>query len=203
MSTTASSWHYSPSHSGIADFSPLLKKYSYQLSFTGNEFNNKISIQILFDDFVIVPTAGTSGVDENTNTKSPAKIKGRDVWQQLGISDSQLLEYNEQFRLWLSSTVLQPLVAEIQRINESLTAHGLADARIGNFLLYFFPPYKSKEKNIFFLHFNRRIKFGEITQNLPTCPCSCQYSFSCRGITLFRDDFSSRLPCPLSQWYRT
>ncbi|XP_057368881.1 transmembrane protein 209-like isoform X2 [Daphnia carinata] len=112
MSTTASSWHYSPSASGIADFSPLLKKYSYQLSFT-------------------VPTTGTSGVDENASTKSPAKIKGRDVWQQLGISDSQLLEYNEQFRLWLSSTVLQPLVAEIQRINESLTAHGLADARIG------------------------------------------------------------------------
>ena len=78
-----------------------------------------------------VPTTGASGVDENASTKSPAKIKGRDVWGQLGISDSQLLEYNEQFRLWLSSTVLQPLVAEIQRINESLTAHGLADARIG------------------------------------------------------------------------
>lgn len=81
---------------------------------------------------VTVPTTGTSGVDENTSTKSPAKIKGRDVWQQLGICDTQLLEYNEQFRLWLSSTILQPLVAEIQRINESLTAHGLADARIGN-----------------------------------------------------------------------
>ncbi|KZS17438.1 transmembrane protein 209 isoform X2 [Daphnia magna] len=112
MSTTASSWHYSPSASGIADFSPLLKKYSYQLSFT-------------------VPTTGASGVDENTSTKSPAKIKGRDVWQQLGISDSQLLEFNEKFRLWLSSTVLQSLVSEINRINESLTAHGLADARIG------------------------------------------------------------------------
>lgn len=92
MSTTASSWHYSPSASGIADFSPLLKKYSYQLSFT-------------------VPTTGASGVDENTSTKSPAKIKGRDVWQQLGISDSQLLEFNEKFRLWLSSTVLQSLVS--------------------------------------------------------------------------------------------
>lgn len=87
-----------------------------------------------------MPTAGTSGVDENTNTKSPAKIKGRDVWQQLGICDAQLLEYNEQFRLWLSSTVLQPLVSEIQRINESLTAHGLADARIGkaNIFSYMF-----------------------------------------------------------------
>lgn len=41
MSTTASSWHYSPSASGIADFSPLLKKYSYQLSFTGNLKNRK------------------------------------------------------------------------------------------------------------------------------------------------------------------
>lgn len=79
-----------------------------------------------------VPTTGASGVDENTSTKSPAKIKGRDVWQQLGISDSQLLEFNEKFRLWLSSTVLQSLVSEINRINESLTAHGLADARIGN-----------------------------------------------------------------------
>ena len=91
-----------------------------------------------------VPTTGTSGVDETANTKSPAKMKGRDVWQQLGISDSDLLEYNEKFRLWLSSTVFQPLVAEIQRINESLTAHGLADARIGkhnnqtgNWILYF------------------------------------------------------------------
>ena len=78
-----------------------------------------------------MPTTGTSGVDETANTKSPAKMKGRDVWQQLGISDSDLLEYNEKFRLWLSSTVFQPLVAEIQRINESLSAHGLADARIG------------------------------------------------------------------------
>ena len=35
MSTTASSWHYSPtSAAGIADFSPLLKKYTYQLSVT-------------------------------------------------------------------------------------------------------------------------------------------------------------------------
>jgi len=113
MSTSASSWHYSPSHTGIADYSPLLKKYTYQLS-----------------SFTVSPT-GTSGVDESTNTKSPAKMKGRDIWQQLRISDEDLLEYNEKFRLWLSSTVLQPLKAEIQRINESLTAHGLADARIG------------------------------------------------------------------------
>ena len=49
----------------------------------------------------------------------------------MDISSADLLEYNENFRLWFSSTVLQPLVTEIQRINESLTAHGLADARIG------------------------------------------------------------------------
>lgn len=136
MSTTASSWHYSPSPSGIADFSPLLKKYSYQLSFTGNLRNHFRSIYFRLTSlpFLLytVPTTGASGVDENASAKSPAKIKGRDVWQQLGISDSQLLEFNEKFRLWLSSTVLQPLVAEINRINESLTAHGLADARIGN-----------------------------------------------------------------------
>lgn len=85
---------------------------------------------------VVSPT-GTSGVDESTNTKSPAKMKGRDIWQQLRISDEDLLEYNEKFRLWLSSTVLQPLKAEIQRINESLTAHGLADARIGKIAHFF------------------------------------------------------------------
>lgn len=79
-----------------------------------------------------MPVTGTSGIDETASAKSPAKMRGRDVWQQLGISDMELLEYNQKFRLWLSSTVLQPLVSEIQRINESLTAHGLADARIGN-----------------------------------------------------------------------
>lgn len=78
-----------------------------------------------------MPTSGTSGIDETASAKSPAKMRGRDVWQQLGITDTQLLDYDEKFRLWLSSTVLQPLVSEIQRINESLTAHGLADARIG------------------------------------------------------------------------
>ena len=82
-----------------------------------------------------MPTTGTSGADESASAKSPAKMKGRDVWQQLGIKDEQLLEYNEKFRLWLSSTVLQPLVSEIQRINEALTAHGLADARIGNLII--------------------------------------------------------------------
>ena len=78
-----------------------------------------------------MPTAGASGVDESANTNSPAKMKGRDIWEQMDISSADLLEYNENFRLWFSSTVLQPLVTEIQRINESLTAHGLADARIG------------------------------------------------------------------------
>lgn len=46
MSTTASSWHYSPSHPGIADFSPLLKKYAYQLSCVG-EFGIDVSISCL------------------------------------------------------------------------------------------------------------------------------------------------------------
>jgi len=113
MSTSASSWHYSPSHTGIADYSPLLTKYTYQLS------------------SYTVPAPGASGVDESASTKSPAKMKGRDIWQQLDITGTDLVEYNEKIRLWLSSTVLQPLVAEIQRINESLTTHGMADARIG------------------------------------------------------------------------
>lgn len=78
-----------------------------------------------------MPTTGTSGADESASAKSPAKVKGRDVWHQLGVTDVELLEYNEKFRLWLSATVLDPLVTEIQRINEALTAHGLADARIG------------------------------------------------------------------------
>ena len=34
-------------------------------------------------------------------------MKGRDIWQQLDITGTDLVEYNEKIRLWLSSTVLQ------------------------------------------------------------------------------------------------
>ena len=132
-------------------------------------FDHFLKYEITLYSFsAIVPTAGTSGVDESTSTKSPAKIKGRDVWQQLGISDSQLLEYNEKFRLWLSSTVLQPLVAEINRINESLTAHGLADARIGNYIIGHFHMHTC---SLSFSLFIRGIELGKVAQNLSTGSC--------------------------------
>lgn len=54
-----------------------------------------------------MPAPGASGVDESASTKSPAKMKGRDIWQQLDITGTDLVEYNEKIRLWLSSTVLQ------------------------------------------------------------------------------------------------
>ena len=47
---------------GIADYYPLLTKYSYQLL-----------------SFAPTTRIGTSGTDETTNTKSPAKMKGPDT----------------------------------------------------------------------------------------------------------------------------
>lgn len=176
MSTSASSWHYSPSHTGIADYSPLLKKYTYQLSsFTGSCSifvsdirSGFLTICIGVPFYSEVSPTGTSGVDESTSTKSPAKIKGRDIWQQLRITDEDLLEYNEKFRLWLSSTVLQPLKGEIQRINESLTAHGLADARIGKIIYIFFKTF-----------FRRWSRFSEISQFMKTVQTLSRFFWGC------------------------
>ena len=102
-----------PLHSGIKDYYPLINKYTYQVS------------------TYTAPATGQLVVDGVVSTMVPTKITGSDIWKQLGISVTDLLKYNENLRLWISKTILEPLVEEINKINESLTAHGLADFRIG------------------------------------------------------------------------
>jgi hypothetical protein len=43
----------------------------------------------------------------------------------------QLVAWNENLRIWITQTILKPLVSEIDTINSYMPKHGVSDCKIG------------------------------------------------------------------------
>ncbi|XP_065574212.1 transmembrane protein 209-like isoform X2 [Artemia franciscana] len=69
---------------------------------------------------------------ENESSKVAASHRGEQIWQTLKVDDSSLLQWRQNFRCWLSDSVLRPLVAEIDKVNSTLSTHGMSEGHIGH-----------------------------------------------------------------------
>jgi len=74
-------------------------------------------------------TASTPGHGDK-ETKGDAQ-KAAVLSERLGISPLMLVSWNENLRVWLTQTVLRPLVAEVDSVNSLLPKHGVTDCQIG------------------------------------------------------------------------
>ena len=50
---------------------------------------------------------------------------------KLGIDPMELVSWNENLRVWLTQTILRPLVSEIEKVNVTLPRLGITDCSIG------------------------------------------------------------------------
>ncbi|KAK9877475.1 hypothetical protein WA026_018584 [Henosepilachna vigintioctopunctata] len=72
---------------------------------------------------------GTSKTEENITLSSKT---GLEPWTRINVDIVALTQWNENFRKWISQTILERLVHEIDSLNASLEKHGLNDLRIGS-----------------------------------------------------------------------
>jgi len=71
----------------------------------------------------------SSSSDANTTQdKSQSKV----LSHRLGIDPIELVSWNENLRVWLTQTILKPLVSEIDRVNTTLPRLGVADVTVGS-----------------------------------------------------------------------
>lgn len=93
----------------LLDWSPQLKRSSYQIS---------------------SPHPGTDS-NAGNSTEVTDKAQAEILSQQLGVDPTQLVSWNENIRVWLTQTILRPLVSEIDQVNSSLPKHGVVDCKVG------------------------------------------------------------------------
>lgn len=68
----------------------------------------------------------------SNTTDSPAdKAKSEILSERLGVDPMQLVAWNENLRIWITQTILKPLVSEIDTINSYMPKHGVSDCKIG------------------------------------------------------------------------
>ena len=73
------------------------------------------------------PSSPGGGEKESASDKTKASV----LSQRLGIDPLDLVGWNENLRVWLTQTVLRPLVKEIDSANAALPKQGVADCQIG------------------------------------------------------------------------
>ncbi|KAJ3665391.1 hypothetical protein Zmor_000888 [Zophobas morio] len=96
------------------DMSSFLRRCTYQLSTQS-------------------PTNLNSSSPKNkTESKtSPTTAQTSTPWTRINVDIVALTQWNENLRKWFSQTILERLVREFDKINESFERHGLADMKIG------------------------------------------------------------------------
>jgi len=105
--------------SPIPDYSPVLRRLSYQLSspLPGSPSDDQ---------------RGETGEASGSSAKRQVGRASEDVFYRVGVDPLRLVSWTENLRIWISQTVLVRLVAEIDRTNEQLERLGLRDvASIG------------------------------------------------------------------------
>ena len=73
------------------------------------------------------PSSPGGGEKESASDKTKASV----LSQRLGIDPLDLVGWNENLRVWITQTVLRPLVKEIDSANAALRKQGVADCQIG------------------------------------------------------------------------
>jgi len=67
----------------------------------------------------------------STSDSQADKAQTEILSQRLGVDPMRLVTWNENLRIWLTQTILRPLVSEIETLNSSLPKNGVSDCKIG------------------------------------------------------------------------
>ncbi|PSN34003.1 hypothetical protein C0J52_14608 [Blattella germanica] len=79
-----------------------------------------------------LPTPGSPGVPaDETGSLSSSLLQSQDVWRRVKVNPNVLTQWNANLRMWISQTILDRLVKEIDAVDEALQRHGLADVKVG------------------------------------------------------------------------
>jgi len=84
---------------------------------------------------VAPPPTVTSSPGSGEKEVSSDQAKASVLSQRLGIDPMDLVGWNENLRVWLTQTVLRPLVKEVDLVNSSLPKHGVTDCQVGQVAL--------------------------------------------------------------------
>merc|ERR1719397_415667 len=92
------------------------------------DFTSGSSAQQLYQLSSPPPPSTANATDtDKTQDKTQSKV----LSHRLGIDPMELVSWNENLRVWLTQTILRPLVSEIDRVNSSLPRLGISDVRVG------------------------------------------------------------------------
>jgi hypothetical protein len=144
------------------DFSPILKKLSYQLSTAmpetelivkanGNEAMDQTpgavssltstlasALSTVSHSFTTTGTGAANVALSGQINKigSPQNTQrnssAHSICRRLGVDSIQLVSWMENLRMWISQTILKRVVEEIKQTNELLVKYGMAEEQIGN-----------------------------------------------------------------------
>nr|CAD7257501.1 unnamed protein product [Timema shepardi] len=71
----------------------------------------------------------SSGLDENGCPLS--LVPKQELWRKFKVDASVLTQWNANLRMWLSRTILERLVLEMDQVDEAFQRYGLSDVRVG------------------------------------------------------------------------
>ena len=80
-----------------------------------------------------IPAPGSpGGPTDETGSASSSFLQSQDVWRRVKLNPNVLTQWNANLRMWISQTILDRLVKEIDAVDEALQNHALADVRVGS-----------------------------------------------------------------------
>jgi len=77
-----------------------------------------------------LPPSLTQDKDTSKDTTKD-QTNSKVLSHRLGIDPMELVSWNENLRVWLTQTLLRPLVSEVDRVNSTLPRLGVADCSVG------------------------------------------------------------------------
>nr|CAD7589196.1 unnamed protein product [Timema genevievae] len=104
-------WNYTSSRT-TAELSPMPRCYTYQMA-------PPTPHQASF----------STGLDENGCPLS--LVPKQELWRKFKVDASVLTQWNANLRMWLSRTILERLVLEMDQVDEAFQRYGLSDVRVG------------------------------------------------------------------------
>ncbi|CAB4068099.1 unnamed protein product [Lepeophtheirus salmonis] len=138
------------------DYSPILKKYTYQLATQpptkcGGNCSSPGNATVLHHTDSCNNLGNIGAMKSNNPGSSPSSTTIRkettNASSELRVDPLRLVQMTQNLRMWISQTVLSRIVKEIDSTNKALSRLGLSDCRIGELGLE-----KIKKNSLF--HFN-------------------------------------------------
>jgi len=77
-----------------------------------------------------LPPSLTQDLDSTKDTTKD-QTNSKVLSHRLGIDPMELVSWNENLRVWITQTLLRPLVSEVDRVNSALPRVGVSDCSVG------------------------------------------------------------------------